>query len=300
MDPQAEIDPNAAPGIPGAGALGGIGGLKLNPIIFKEPKGMIRVIQVVFAILAFASTSSFDTKSVVQVACPAPNSTKEAVYLKISYPIEYPFKFESTAIFEKYNCSNNIPMIQQKFPMDFSSSAQFFVATGVLSLLYSGAAVVFYATKGQQYATNPLLPVIDLAFTGLLALFWIAGSSAWTLGVSDLKHYTNPRYLKNYIYICKDERSDCSPLELGNYAPLNISLLCGFTNAFVWCMCCWFVFKETQFHQKSTMAQPVSGYPPGFEQMPGSMVPPGNQTQFPAHIQQQPFPAPQQGFTAQY
>lgn len=282
----------------------GLPGLQLNLTILKEPKGMIRVIQVIFAILAFASTSSFDTKSVVQVACPAenPNGGKsvETVYSKISYSIEYPFKFESTAILEKYNCSKNIPMIQQKFPMDFSSSAQFFVATGVLALLYSGAAVVFYSTRGHQYATNPLLPVIDLAFTVILAVFWIAGTSAWALGVSDLKYYTHPRYLNNHIYICKDSSALCSAEETGNWAPLNVSLLCGFTNAFVWSMCCWFIFKETQFHQKSTMAQPVSGYPPGFDQMAPVATGAVNQTQFPAHLQQQPFPAPQQGFTAQY
>lgn len=297
------MDPSQmAPGM-GMDAAGGgippppaVGGVPINPLVLKEPRGMIRILQVIFAILAFATTTSFDTKSTLQVACPsrgkgAVEKAESAATSKIVYPIEYPFKFHDAEIFERYNCSRNMPMIQQKFPMDFSSSAQFFVATGVLAFLYAGAAIGLYMTKSIQYATNPLLPVIDLAVTALLALFWVAGSCAWALGVSDLRYYTHPRYLREHIYVCNDRSADCSPLDTGNWATLNISLLCGFTSAFLWCMSCWFVFKETTFHQKGP--QPVGGFPafdPQQQQQAG----------FPAHMQQQPFPAPQQGFTAQY
>lgn len=284
-----EGDPTAAAGQPGLPPT--VGGVALNPIVLREPRGMIRVLQLIFAILAFSTTTSFDTKSTLQVTCP-PEKGSLSTPVKIEYPIEYPFKFQETTIMQKYNCSKNIPIIQQKFPMDFSSSARFFVATGVLGFLYSGAALGLYLTKSQQYMTNPLLPVIDLAVTGLLALFWISGSAAWALGVSDIKYYTHPKYLSDHIYICKDRSSDCAVLDLGNWATLNISLLTGFTNAFLWAMSCWFVFKETTFHQKN-VPMPVSGLPPGFEQTAGM-------NQFPAHQQQQPFPAPQQGFTAQY
>ena len=65
---------------------------------------------------------------------------------------------------------------QQKFPIDFSSSAQFYVATGVLSFLYAAAILAFYLLKTEQYATNPLLPVIDLGVTGVLTVFWFAGA----------------------------------------------------------------------------------------------------------------------------
>lgn len=295
MDPtQLGMDPGMAGAVPPA-----VGGVPINPLVMKEPRGMIRAIQIIFAILAFATTTSFDTTSTLQVTCPQPTSSKSrtekaeaALSSKIVYPIEYPFKFHDAEIFERYNCSRNIPMIQQKFPMDFSSSAQFFVATGVLAFLYAGAAVGLYLTKSTQYATNPLLPVIDLAVTGLLALFWVAGSCAWALGVSDLKYYTHPRYLSEHIYVCNDRSADCSTVDPGNWATLNISLLCGFTNAFLWCMSCWFVFKETTFHQKGPV--PVSGFPAFDQQQPVAGA------TFPAHMQQQPFPAPQQGFTAQY
>lgn len=36
----------------------------------------------------------------------------------------------------------------------------------------------------------------------------------------------------------------------------------GFANAFIWGMTCWFVFKETSFHQKNIpqMGGPADGY----------------------------------------
>jgi hypothetical protein len=293
------MDPNAGIGMqgvdPSAGGTGlppSVGGVSLNPLVLKEPRGMIRILQLIFAIIAFSSTTSFDTESTLQVTCPKVKGGKivgEPTSTKIIYPIEYPFKFQETTIMSKHNCSENIPLIQQKFQMDFASSAQFFVATGILGFLYSGAALGLYLTKSPQYASNPLIPVIDLGITGLLALFWIAGSAAWALGVSDIKYYTHPNYLSKHIYICKDPSADCSTLDLGNWATLNISILTGFTNAFLWAMSCWFVFKETSFHQKN-VPMPVSGLPPGFDQTAGM-------NQF---SQQQPFPAPQQGFTAQY
>jgi len=249
-----------------------------------EPRVIIRILQLIFAILAFSTTTSFDTQSTLQVTCP-PIKAKPQVF-KINYPIEYPFKFQDTPIMQKFNCSEGIPIIQQKFPMDFTSSAQFFVATGVLGFLYAGAALGIYLAKSQQYATNPLLPVVDLGVTGVLTVFWVAGAAAWALGVSDIKYYTHPKYLSQHIFVCRDKSADCAVIDLGNWATLNISILTGFTSAFLWAMSCWFVFKETQFHQKN-VPMPVSGLPPGFEQ-----------TQYAQ--QQQPFPAPQQGFTAQY
>lgn len=79
-------------------------------------------------------------------------------------------------ITEKYNCTRSIPTLPQSFPIDFSSSAQFFVFTSVISFLYAVAILGFYLLKTDQYASNPLLPVVDLGITGVLAIFWFAGA----------------------------------------------------------------------------------------------------------------------------
>lgn len=109
--------------------------------------------------------------------------------------------------------------------MDFSSSAQFYVFTGVISFLAAAAILAFYLLRTQQYESNAVIPVIDLAVTGLLALFWFAGTCAFALTVSDLKFYTNPKYLEKHIYICRDDLAECETVDTGNWATLNISLV---------------------------------------------------------------------------
>ena len=248
-------------------STGGTGLARLNCSSSKKVKILYRVCQMVLAALAFESTLSFHTRAVVLVTCLEENSSEQPtnmLWSTISYSIGYPFAFESTTIEEKYNCTKNAPLIEQAFPMDnhVSSSAQFFVTIGVLSLVYSGAAVIFYSTRGQQYATDPMLPVIDLVFTVILTFFWIAGTCEWAFAVSNLKHYTSLRYLNGYIHICKGASAFCFEEEPANWRPLDFSLLCAVKNAIVWLISCCSIFKETPFHKKST----VSRHPPESDQ----------------------------------
>lgn len=150
------------------------------------------------------------------MVCPSFNRT-------IEYPIQYPFNFKNIELRIETNCSNRENQIKQIFPIDFSSSAQFFVTTGVLSALYSIGSLTFYLISYQHYENNPLIPVIDLAITGILSLFWFAGSSAWATNVSDLKHYTNPLTWMKYIVICKS--AFCETSKQANWSTLNVSLV---------------------------------------------------------------------------
>lgn len=60
--------------------------------------------------------------------------------------------------------------------------------------------------------------------TGVLSIFWFAGSCAWAQGVSDIKYYTNPTNLFRDIDICMDG-TVCSTINPGNFASLNVSLV---------------------------------------------------------------------------
>ena len=139
------------------------------------------------------------------------------------YPIEYPFKLDETEFKYISNCSGDFEL-SKTFPMDFSSSPKFFVTTGVLCMMYCVGALAFYVLSANVYSTNPLLPVIDLIVTGIFTIFWFAGSCAWAAGVSDLKYYTNPAYLRQYIPVCKD-RDYCDTNKVANWSSLNISLV---------------------------------------------------------------------------
>jgi hypothetical protein len=71
-----------------------------------------------------------------------------------SVKIEYPFRF-----YEKIcpKLSNNETILS--ISADLSSDAQFFVATGVLSMLYAGFAIVVYAFLDELYRTKEEIPL---------------------------------------------------------------------------------------------------------------------------------------------
>lgn len=140
------------------------------------------------------------------------------------YRIEYPFQLEKTPFTYFSNCTGETE-ITKEFPMDFSSSARFYVTTGVLCMLYCTGALAFYVLSASYYATNPLIPVLDLIATAIFTIFWFAGSCAWAAGVSDLKYYTNPGYLKQHLNICKESEDVCQTKKLANWSSLNVSLV---------------------------------------------------------------------------
>ncbi|CAG2100326.1 unnamed protein product [Medioppia subpectinata] len=277
-----------------------------NTRVVQEPRGMIRVITLVFAILAFATTSGFDTITSFTTACTRFNKTTGATYSpyfkeKFRMSVEYPFKFEDQILKPYYSCANATGGREaQVYPMDFSSSAQFYVATGVLSFLYSTAALVLYIFGSRQYESNPLLAVIDLAATGVLTIFWLAGACAWAAGVSDVRYYTSPSYLYKHLDFCSpnntaeslNPKGECYESNPGKWTSLNISLIFGFANIFLWAASMWFVFKETQFHRKQMPDQmgAPGGPQPGFgqfgDQMGGQQQMPQQTTHFPQQRQQ--------------
>lgn len=258
--------------------------MDLNLRVLIEPRGFIRVIQLLMSIFAFATTSGFDATSSFDIACQSWKKT-------IHYKFEYPFKMSSTFLRVPVQCEvsvENISIETKSFPFDFSGNAEFFVATGVLSFLYSVFICVLYVFAHGLYSTNPVTPIIDLGATGVLAIFWLAGSSAWSQGVSDLKYYTNPSNFFEYLDICKNP-TVCKTVSSGNFASLNVSLIFGFANFLLWTSSMWFVYKETYFHlQRQSQMGPKYPSPPQDDFAPKMQYP--NQQQF---VQQSQLPGQQ-------
>ncbi|XP_074596004.1 synaptophysin-like protein 1 [Brevipalpus obovatus] len=266
-------------------------------VVIKEPRGFIRVVQLILAICAFATTCGYSGFSALDIFCPEKEKASEIKTHTFEYPIEYPFKLDETEFKYISNCSADFEL-SKTFPMDFSSSAKFYVTTGVLCMMYCVGALAFYVLSATVYSTNPLIPVIDLIVTGIFTIFWFAGSCAWAAGVSDLKYYTNPVYLRQYIPVCK-ERDMCDTNKVANWSSLNISLIFGFLNCFVWGASLWFVFKETHFHTKQSPAMMPPGSVPPQTSFGGYGEPIGQQArpQYP-NAQQPPVPPQPQQYTA--
>ncbi len=47
---------------------------------------------------------------------------------------------------------------------DYSSDAEFFVAAGVLAMLYALGSLAFYLAFGNTYQTNKTIPLVVLKF----------------------------------------------------------------------------------------------------------------------------------------
>ncbi|GBN48983.1 Synaptophysin [Araneus ventricosus] len=219
--------------------------MDLNLRVMIEPRGFIRIIQLVMSIFAFATTADFETVATMEIKC------KE--YEKdVQYKFGYPFKLGKNELRVPEKCGNTsvITFKTYTFPFDFSSNAEFFVASGVLTLMYTSGIIFIYVFMHRLYTTNPMTPVVDLLATVILSIFWFAGSCAWAQGVSDVKYYTNPSNLFHDIDICMDDAQTCSTKSPGNFASLNVSLIFGFGNCMLWISSLWFVYKETSFHQQ--------------------------------------------------
>ena len=117
---------------------------KANFEVFKEPRGFIRCLELLFAVVAFATLANFSTKISINIICK--NSTDinnvDDTFHQFDRSVSYPFKVNNLDPIdvEKENvCNIKVKPGDEtiRFLGDFSSDAQFFVFTGVISFLYS-------------------------------------------------------------------------------------------------------------------------------------------------------------------
>lgn len=191
-------------------------GRVMNFAVFKEPRGVMRILQFIFAISAFTTTTGFSSFVEITLRC------EEKVQLNYSYP----FRLDHEP-HQEVSCYN----ITHKFHLigDFSSDAQFFVATGVLSLLYCIAIVLVYIMFDAMYQGTGLLPLADFFFTVTLAVFWLSGSAAWANGLNGLKGTTH-----SIIDTSQCNEELCNSVLTGSFSELTISVILGFLNFFLW------------------------------------------------------------------
>lgn len=204
---------------------------------FNEPRGVMRILQLIFGICAFATTVGFSATLVSQ--CDS---------IKMKTDISYPFRFgENTCMVKPNATSEAIP--GNFISADVSTDAQFFVATGVLSLMYCIFIIAFYTMLDELYKSKNEIPLADFILTLILAIFWLSGSAAWSNGTSGLKQVTD-------IDEIKMKCSGCT-LTLTSFSKLNISLVLGFLNFFLWGSDLWFLYKETIWFQSRQQAPAV-------------------------------------------
>jgi len=237
----------------------------------KEPRGFIRCLEWLFALVAFATCANFSTSFEYTVTCK--EGAGQETVTKVVHQVYYPFKLDHAE-------TNFEPAIvgagcfdwkkAQNQPGDFQSDAQFFVFTGVIAWLGATAWLVIYVFFSQKYLEDAekKVPMIDFCFTVIVAVFWLSASAAWANGVIGLKNATDESWIYTSpmspcqktgdIYV-DSKVTECSQTDeqKGSYGGANASILLGFLNFFLWGSNLWFIYKETKwFAERSQSSNP--------------------------------------------
>ena len=158
-------------------------------MIILEPRGLIRVLQFIFAIFAFATACSGSSHLSIKHG-----GDNEAV--KVSW--SYPYHLKDTPIVTNLNTTRETVSTSNSI----KPSVEFFVFTGVTSMLLSLGILVFYILMDRPYRNNEYFPTIDWIITIIWTIFWIAGSSAWAQGVSNIRSQTSYKYITELVNTC--------------------------------------------------------------------------------------------------
>ena len=112
--------------------------------VLKEPRGFIRCLQIFISMFAFATLANYSTEIVFSVWCKASETlSQDQLFHQFVKKVYYPFRvsdikpidLRSLNICEIKDWSEKSSTISSLG--DFSSDAEFFVFTGVISFLYS-------------------------------------------------------------------------------------------------------------------------------------------------------------------
>ncbi|XP_044764715.1 synaptophysin-like protein 2 [Coccinella septempunctata] len=195
--------------------------MDLNFNVIQEPRGVMRIAHFVFAIFAFVCVTEYT--GYLTIHCKGTD-----------YPFVYKYPFEL-----EYNITLNCASKYEIYA-DFSGDAKFFVWTGFLALIYSFAITIIYLKFDRIYIQNPKLPLGDFIATVVVAVFWLSSSAAWANGLTGLKYVTD---VDSLAVPCQ-----CTVTQ-STFTTLNISVIFGFLNFFLWATDLWFLYKETTWFQ---------------------------------------------------
>lgn len=232
--------------------------------VMLEPRGFIKVIEFVLAIVAFGTTGGYNSKSTASFKCN--DAVEEAKTFEVA--VSYPFNLEGNPV-DAWHCNENgtgYETVQITRDGDFSPTSQWFVFVGVMAFLICIASIVFYvAFETSIRAKNEnLVTVGDLAITVIWTFLWLTAAASWAWGVNQVKMYGGADAVLKKDPLaeeCASGKGTCSHHTSPDYGPLNASVAFAFLSFIVWAGNVWFVYKETPYHDDQATLTPNEGAP---------------------------------------
>ncbi|KAJ3612595.1 hypothetical protein NHX12_020863 [Muraenolepis orangiensis] len=230
-------------------------GFRLNMSPLKEPLCIMKLVEWLIAVVAFGTCGSYSGSNVVSVFCGnETNGTIETLTAAFSYP----FRLNEALLVEGNMTFCNHTAGPTHLVGDSSSQAQFFVGVAVICFLYSMVALLVYLGYMHVYKDSDFGPILDFLVTAALAILWLVCSSAWAKGLQTLKYATGDAGIASTLdVVCSQADVTCRVTEFAGMRSLNISVVLGYLNLFVWAGNAWSVYKETRWHSKKYTGQPV-------------------------------------------
>lgn len=114
----------------------------------------------------------------------------------IKYNFDYPYRFYENVCLAQGNNS------YYAVTADVSNDARFFVATGVLSMLYAIFIIFVYGYLDELYKSKMEIPMADFMLTTIFAILWLSASAAWANGSLVLKNVFDPDVVRSKCNHC--------------------------------------------------------------------------------------------------
>ncbi|XP_046682658.1 synaptophysin-like isoform X2 [Homalodisca vitripennis] len=212
---------------------------KYNLEVFKEPRGIIRILQFVFALITAIVLKTYE--GYIEINYCSKTNPKN-----VRLDFEYPFNLNIVSA--KVECNGTSPIVS--LGNDFSSEAEFLFTMCWVSVIYVIIMAFIYIKFREDYESNGNLALVDFGASVVLAVLWIACLGAWGYGQSQLKSLTHPDYLRANLHGCSPgpEYINCITITRGNVVGLTESLILSFLNFFLWAAGLWFLYKETPWY----------------------------------------------------
>ncbi|XP_077450496.1 synaptophysin-like protein 1 [Stigmatopora argus] len=225
-------------------------GFRFNLIPIKEPLFFIKLVEWLTAIFAFGSCINFSAENIVSVFCgDGKNQTLPAKF-------HYPFRLSQSPLID-HNATLCDRVVNTTYLTgDSSSSVHFFVGVGVFCFLYCMFAGLVYLGYMHIYKNSDLGPILDMVITVVVVFLWLVCSSAWAKGLQNIKDAVDSEGIAATVALCQEQNITCQVTEFATVRGLNMSVVFGYINTFVWALNCWFVYKETRWYSQKNFSQP--------------------------------------------